>query len=131
MADTLGVYNPLRYRGYVYDQETSLYYLQSRYYDSNMGRFLNADAFASTGQGFGGNNMFAYCCNNPVAFLDDCGHSIRPSIKIINDGANGDAITEGLGIAHALGYFSDVSSSKISVDLEKCMKSIDYLLRGY
>ena len=75
MADTLGVYNPLRYRGYVYDEETSLYYLQSRYYDPNMGRFLNADAFASTGQGFGGNNMFAYCLNNPTFLCDPSGNN--------------------------------------------------------
>ncbi len=76
MAATLGVYNPLRYRGYVYDQETSLYYLQSRYYDPNMGRFLNADVFVSTGQGFGGNNMFAYCNNNPVNAVDSSGMAI-------------------------------------------------------
>ena len=60
------LYNPLRYRGYVYDTETGLYYLQSRYYDPKIGRFINADAFPSTGQGFIGNNMFAYCGNDPV-----------------------------------------------------------------
>ena len=41
--------NPLRYRGYVYDDETGLYYLQSRYYDPVTGRFLNADVYADTG----------------------------------------------------------------------------------
>ena len=60
MASTLGQISPLRYRGYVYDEETELYYLQSRYYDPAIGRFLNADAFVSTGQGLLGNNMFAY-----------------------------------------------------------------------
>jgi RHS repeat-associated protein len=73
LASTLGTHNPLRYRGYVYDTETGLYYLQSRYYNPTLGRFLNADAFASTGQGFVGNNMFAYCNNNPVAFEDISG----------------------------------------------------------
>ena len=58
LATTLGVLNPLRYRGYVYDSETGLYYLQSRYYDPQIGRFINADQFASTGQGFLGYNMF-------------------------------------------------------------------------
>ena len=43
MSGSLGYYNPLRYRGYVYDQETQLYYLQSRYYNPTMGRFINAD----------------------------------------------------------------------------------------
>ena len=73
MADTLGQMNPLRYRGYVYDTETGLYYLQSRYYDPKVGRFINADAFASTGQGVLGNNMFAYCGNNPVSREDGSG----------------------------------------------------------
>ncbi len=50
--------------------DTGLYYLQSRYYDPEIGRFLNADVYVSTGQGFVGNNMFAYCLNNPV-ILDD------------------------------------------------------------
>ena len=69
----IAYYNPLRYRGYVYDVETGLYYLQSRYYDPEIGRFINADAFVSTGQGFIGNNMFAYCLNNPVNGSDPCG----------------------------------------------------------
>lgn len=73
MASTLGLHNPLRYRGYVYDNETELYYLQSRYYDPDVGRFINADAFASTGQGILGNNMFAYCRNNPVSRIDPSG----------------------------------------------------------
>ena len=73
MASTLGALNPLRYRGYVYDIETGYYYLQSRYYDPEIGRFINADSFASTGQGFFGNNMFAYCLNNPVCRKDISG----------------------------------------------------------
>ena len=57
MADTLGVDNPLRYRGYVYDTETELYYLQSRYYDPEICRFINADIYTSTGQGLLGNKV--------------------------------------------------------------------------
>ena len=73
MASTLGSANPLRYRGYVYDTETGLYYLQSRYYNPGWGRFINADGYASTGQGIIGNNMFAYCGNNPVIRHDPTG----------------------------------------------------------
>ena len=73
LASTLGTYNPLRYRGYVYDQETQLYYLQSRYYNPEWGRFLNADALVATGQGLLGNNMFAYCGNDPVNKADPTG----------------------------------------------------------
>ena len=58
---------------YVYDAETGLYYLQSRYYNPTIGRFINADALVSTGQGLLGNNMFAYCNNNPVCFCDPSG----------------------------------------------------------
>jgi len=65
--------NPLRYRGYYYDTETSFYYLQSRYYDPEICRFINADGYSSTGAGFLGYNMFAYCNNNPIAFTDDNG----------------------------------------------------------
>ena len=65
--------NPLRYRGYYYDKETGLYYLQSRYYDPKIGSFINADAYASTGQGMLGYNMFAYCRNNPVCRIDVTG----------------------------------------------------------
>ena len=73
MASTLGAHNPLRYRGYVYDQETGLYYLQSRYYNPRICRFINADSFVSTGQGILGHNMFAYCLNNPVSRIDISG----------------------------------------------------------
>ena len=65
--------NPLRYRGYYYDTETGFYYLQSRYYDPTVCRFINADSYASTDTGFIGNNMFAYCNNNPITGYDPTG----------------------------------------------------------
>ena len=73
LASTLGADNPLRYRSYYYDIESGLYYLQSRYYDPELGRFINADSYTSTGQGILGNNMFTYCGNNPVGREDDGG----------------------------------------------------------
>ena len=80
MANTLGIWNPLTYRGYVYDHDTGLYYLQSRYYNPEIGRFLNADVYASTGQGLLGNNMFGYCGNNPVNYLDQTGELLQAAI---------------------------------------------------
>ncbi|MBR6208399.1 MAG: hypothetical protein IKQ69_05325, partial [Oscillospiraceae bacterium] len=71
---TLAGANPIRYRGYYYDTETDLYYLQSRYYDPQVGRFLNADGFTSTRQGILGCNMYAYCLDNPVNGCDPSGH---------------------------------------------------------
>ena len=58
----IGHINPLRYRGYYYDRETRLYYLQSRYYDFANCRFINADGQFT--DGFIGSNLFAYCENN-------------------------------------------------------------------
>ena len=69
--------NPLRYRGYVYDEDTTLYYLQSRYYDPTTGRFINADdtAYVDTNSGTPlSTNMFAYCENNPVNKVDPNGY---------------------------------------------------------
>ncbi len=65
--------NPFRYRGYYYDAENQLYWLQSRFYDPSTGRFINADGYVSTGQGLLGTNMFLYCNNNPVIFADYTG----------------------------------------------------------
>ena len=72
-ATFIGHINPLRYRGYYYDRETRLYYLQSRYYDFANCRFINADTYLSTGQGMLGHNMFTYCGNNPVNYCDSSG----------------------------------------------------------
>ena len=71
---TIGKLNPFRYRSYVYDEETGLYYLQSRYYDPLTGRFLNANVYADTQSGTPlSTNMFAYCENNAINKSDDEG----------------------------------------------------------
>ena len=62
--------NPLQYRSYYHDSETGFYYLQSRYYDPEICRFINADSYASTGQSYLGYNTFAYCGNDPVNRTD-------------------------------------------------------------
>ena len=73
-SGTLADINPLRYRGYYYDSETGFYYLQSRYYDPEIGRFINADSYASTdATGLLSTNMFAYCENDPVNRSDPSG----------------------------------------------------------
>ena len=74
LKDTLGLHNPLRYRGYVYDRETGLYYVQSRYYNPTIGRWINADSQLSTGD-LTGLNLFAYCGNNPVNRTDPTGEA--------------------------------------------------------
>ena len=108
MASTLGRLNPLTYRGYVYDWETGLYYLQSRYYNPEWGRFLNADSFVSTGQGIVGNNMFAYCGNNPVNFTDPTGQFLESILEFVSEAATeaGNALREMKSAFAALGTLS-------------------------
>ena len=72
MAGTLGADNPFRYRGYYYDDETELYCLNSRYYSPEWSRFINADDEISTR--LLGYNLFSYCLNNPVNYIDYNGH---------------------------------------------------------
>ncbi len=82
MADV----NPLRYRGYFYDDVTGFYYLQSRYYDPAICRYINADSYLSTGQGFLGYNAFAYCANNPVNYTDGSGNFFDTIFDVISIG---------------------------------------------
>ena len=75
---TVAEANPLRYRGYYYDAETGYYYLQSRYYDSEICRFINSDIIeisVISKDLFYGNSLYTYCNNNPVNYLDTNGHS--------------------------------------------------------
>ena len=66
MASTLGTVQPFRYRGYVYDEETGLYYLRRRYYNTLSCRFVNADTLIKS-------NVYVYCENSPVLFFDSTG----------------------------------------------------------
>ena len=88
---TMAKINPLKYRGYYHDAESGFYYLQSRYYDPAIGRFVNADGYASTGEGFLGYNMFAYCNNDPVNATDSTG------TRLTNDAGGGFAFAGGSG----------------------------------
>ena len=106
-ASFIGHINPLRYRGYYYDRETRLYYLQSRYYDFANCRFINADTFATTdANGFLSANMFAYCENNPVGNSDPNGEFLNTFI--------GAATGAALGAALALVTGENVKAAAIS-----------------
>ena len=76
-ANTTVTNNPFTYRGYYYDRDLGLYYLQSRYYDSKVCRFISPDTYISTGQGIIGYNMYSYCENNPVIRADYTGRLWR------------------------------------------------------
>lgn len=85
-SGTMAEINPLRYRGYYQDEETGFYYLQSRYYDPAICRFINADSYASTGVGYLGYNAFAYCNNNPVNHVDTNGQLLDTIFDIVSIG---------------------------------------------
>ena len=74
---TLGNLNPFRYRGYYYDTETKLYFLQTRYYDPEVGRFINIDNIDYIDpETINGLNLYAYCNNNPVNYYDPSGQVV-------------------------------------------------------
>ena len=113
---TMGNITPLRYRGYIYDRDTGLYYLQSRYYDPEVGRFINADVFASTDtKDLLGTNMFAYCENNPINNHDSNGDFCIASAIV------GGVLNAGLAVAGAYidSFISgeSVKGSDLAVDV--------------
>lgn len=74
LKDTLGKDNPFIYKGYYYDFETSLYYCNSRYYNPEWGRWLNADSVNYLDpRSINGLNLFSYCINNPIMYFDNMG----------------------------------------------------------
>ena len=111
---SLATSNPIRYRGYYFDTETSLYYLQSRYYDSAVGRFVNGDAQIDTKSSVG-SNPFTYSLNNPVSMADDegdlpffvvtaiAGAIIGAIVGGAVAAANGKNVWAGIGIGAAAG----------------------------
>ncbi|MBE6039155.1 MAG: RHS repeat-associated core domain-containing protein [Anaerofustis stercorihominis] len=84
----IGRLNPIRYRSHYYDTHSKLYYLNSRYYDPETGRFINADAFVFTGLGISGHNMFVYCVNNPINKFDSQGYVSADFVSNFSDGMN-------------------------------------------
>ena len=75
--------NPFRYRGYYWDRETGFYYLNSRYYDPEVRRFVNADTMLNPQTGLMGQNLYAYCNNNPVIYKDPSGHFLAAAVAVV------------------------------------------------
>ena len=88
---TVGGMNPIRYRGYYYDYDTKLYYLNSRYYDPEVGRWISPEPNVYEGEfdenaGLIGYNVYAYCANNPVNNLDPTGEFVISTAVLIGIG---------------------------------------------
>ena len=117
----IGTLNPIRYRGYYYDSDLKLYYLQSRYYDAEIGRFLNSDSFTDSNAGVLGYNTFIYCANDPVNSYDPSGHSVILSIlgKALVGGLFGAAIGAGVNFVGQLkrngGDFSKIDKKELGI----------------
>ena len=95
----IGNINPLRYRGYYYDSDLGLYYLMTRYYDPEIGRFISADSIEYLDpETIGGLNLFAYCNNNPVMGVDPTGTFIIAAGLLIGLTALGFAVGFGCSI---------------------------------
>ena len=97
----IGNVNPIRYRGYYYDTETGWYYLNSRYYDPQVRRFINADEMIHNGYEFFGCNQFAYGLNNPVNVCDMSGQSPEYITQ-----QNDDTVVNYLGINMKMKYIT-------------------------
>ena len=102
-----GILNPFRYRGYYFDEDMKLYYLQSRYYDPETGRFINADDVSYLDpETIHGLNLYAYCLNNPVMYADPTGELAITSFLI--------GLGIAAGVAAGIGAASYVVTEVIS-----------------
>ena len=127
-------YNPFRYRGYYYDTDLGMYYLQSRYYDPNTCRFINADALSYLGANGDliSYNLYSYCNNNPVNKLDTSGH-FGLSLGIVAACAIGgglmgafSAVTTGGNVAENIfeGVVTGVVSATLGLTIRKASVAI-------
>ena len=109
-ANTLAANNPIRYRSYYYDTALRMYYLQSRYYDPNTCRFINADGQLNTDHILG-TNLYAYCYNNPVMYVDYSGNA--PDWNLFLQGA----LLVGMGALAVAAAFAAPVSCLLVVEL--------------
>ena len=115
VSNNFSSYNPIRYRGYYYDRETGLYYLNARYYNPDWRRFISPDNTSyldpDTPNGL---NLYAYCNNDPVNYSDPSGNILIPAWII------------GMGVGFAFGFVSSVVSDLIlgkKIDLKQALVS--------
>ena len=130
-------YNPFRYRGYYYDTETGLYYLQSRYYNPAWGRFLNADGYVNANGDLIGFNMYAYCSNNPVVYLDYTGEdaiyvSDRSKVRLVGHAVVFVQDDKGQWYKTQFeGDFDDWTTAKVTIDPITYNEIVTFLKKEY
>ena len=145
MAETLGTVQPFRYRGYVFDEETGLYYLRSRYYNPRWGRFVNADCYIGKISVLLVHSAFIYCRNNPIDKTDNSGYeeeNASDSIKkleqlcrsIINTASKcehapalSDNMTVTITVASEYSFISDEEEDSHNDTVERIVSGISYV----
>ena len=114
-SDFIGNINPFRYRGYYYDTETGFYYLQTRYYDPETYRFINADDYeliAMLSEVVGQLNLYAYCNNNPIMYTDETGEIL---LSILFSAIIGAAVSAVASIGSQLLTTGEVDWGKVGI----------------
>lgn len=131
MYNNIGHVNPFRYRGYYFDVETDLYYLNSRYYDPELGRFINADDISYLDpESLNGLNLFAYCGNNPISYVDPDGNrklrwweKLLIGLTFIVLGALVTALTAGAGTGFFAAFGAALLTSTIQVGISTAISA--------
>ena len=124
LAATIGTLNPFRYRGYVYDEETGLYYLRSRYYNLIIRKYLNADILLGEQLPLQ-HNTYSYCVNSPITKVDEDGCASTSSLwtTLLTRIQNTRAIT-----LHTQQAIESPNSKKPTVTVSALMNNLQYLV---
>ena len=116
----LSIVNPYAYRGYFYEIETNTYFLKSRYYNPELCRFISADGLINANQDILGNNLYAYCSNNPIKFCDSTGHSITLVMATIAMSC----VVACVALIGMVGIASTMNNTTISVGIGNAIDNI-------
>lgn len=116
-SNGLGRRNPFRFKGYYYDEELGMYYLNSRYYDPEVGRFISPDTtdILEVQDDLYDKNLYAYCDNNPVMRIDSSGAVWHLAVGAVVGVATQFVADVGIGLATG-SSFGEVISSLSLVD---------------
>ena len=138
---SIGHLNPFRYRGYYFDEESGLYYLNSRYYDPETGRFISPDVLSILDETKGqinGLNLYMYCNDNPIMYVDPSGYILESIVNwfknnwiklaigttILILGAVVTALTAGTGVGFIAAFGSALLTSIKSVGISMAISTI-------
>ena len=123
--------NAFTYRGYYYDKESGLYYLVNRYYDPRTGRFISPDDISYlNSETIGGLNLYSYCLNNPIFYVDPDGHAPIPwwgklliGIGVVLVGAVVTALTAGTGAGFMVAFGAALLTSAKAVAISTAISA--------